>query len=169
MRTISFAAIPGGSSETIEIVAAVTCSLANGTMLTNSAAVSSDPPDSDLSDNFATATATTSNPPPVISNEAVSKSVLLPSNHKLVDVTVSYTVTDNCGPVTNVLSVSSNEPVNAVAPDWEIIDSHHVRLRAERLGAGTGRVYTITITSTDSAGNASSKHLFVTVPHDRRP
>jgi len=174
MRSVTFSQIPGGGVATIQIVAAVTCELANGTTLINSAAVSSDPPDADLTNNFATATVTTSNPPPVISGESVNKSVLMPWNHKLVDVTVGYSVTDNCGPVTNALSVASNEPVNGLgegntAPDWEIIDPHHLRLRAERSGAGTGRVYTITITSTDSAGNSSSKQLFVTVPHDSRP
>jgi len=174
MRTITFPQIPGGGSATIQIVAAVTCELANGTTITNNVNVFSDPPDADLTNNFSSATVTTSNPPPVISGESVDKPVLLPSNHKLLDVTVSYNVTDNCGPVVDALTVSSNEFVNGLgqgntAPDWEIVDAHHLRLRAERSGAGSGRVYTITITSTDSAGNASTKQLFVSVPHDRRP
>jgi hypothetical protein len=42
-----------------------------------------------------------------------------------------------------------------------------VRLRAERSGRGTGRVYTIVITATDEAGNSSSKQVHVTVPHNR--
>ena len=174
MRTVTFSEIPGGASATIHIVAAVTCELANGTTITNSANVSSDPPDADLTNNFSMATVTTSNPAPVISGESVDKAVLSSSNHKLVDVTVRYTVTDNCGPVINALTVSSNEPINGLgqgntAPDWEIVDPHHLRLRAERSGTGSGRVYTITITSTDSAGNSSTKQLFVGVPHDRRP
>jgi len=174
MRTVTFSSIPGGTSATVQIVALVTCSVANGTLITNTATVFSSPPDSDLSNNSATTTITASNPPPVISNEVVSTPVLLQRNHKLTDVTVSYTVVDNCGPLTNALSVSSNEPINGLgdgdtAPDWEIIDANHVRLRAERSGRGAGRVYTITITSTDSAGNSSSKAVFVTVPHDGRP
>ncbi|HEU4836209.1 MAG TPA: DUF4114 domain-containing protein [Pyrinomonadaceae bacterium] len=173
MRTVTFAEIPGGASATIEIVAAVNCDLANGATITNSANVSSDPADVDLTNNFSTATVTTSNPAPVISGESVNKTVLSPTNHKLIDITVSYDVTDNCGSLTNALSVSSNEPINGLgqgntSPDWEIVDAHHLRLRAERSGIGTGRIYTITITSTDSAGNSSSKQLFVSVPHDRR-
>ena len=137
MRTATFSEIPGGASATIHIVAAVTCELANGTTITNSANVSSDPPDADLTNNFSMATVTTSNPAPVISGESVDKAVLSSSNHKLVDVTVRYTVTDNCGPVINALTVSSNEPINGLgqgntAPDWEIVDPHHLRLRAER-------------------------------------
>jgi hypothetical protein len=86
---------------------------------------------------------------------------------------VNYKATDNCGLVTSVLRVTSNEPVNGLgdgdtAPDWEVLDANHVRLRAERSGRGTGRVYTITITSTDKAGNSASKQVFVRVPHDQR-
>jgi uncharacterized repeat protein (TIGR01451 family) len=174
MRTVTFSTIPGGASATVTLVATVNCSLANGTTIVNTADVSgsSTAPDPDPSNNSASVSITASNPPPVISNAVVSKSVLLPSNHKMVDVVVSYTVTDNCGPVVNALSVASNEPVNGLgdgdtAPDWEIIDANHLRLRAERSGTGPGRVYTVTITSTDSAGNSSTKQLFVTVPHDR--
>jgi uncharacterized repeat protein (TIGR01451 family) len=173
MRTVSFATIPGGTTVNIQIVAAVTCSLANGTVLTNAATVSSSSIDADLSNNSANASTTASNPPPVISNEAVNTPTLLTPNHVMNDVTVSYDVTDNCGPVTNTLTVQSNEPVNGLgdgdtAPDWVVVDSRHVRLRAERSGTGTGRIYTITITATDSAGNSSSKQVFVTVPHSRR-
>ena len=65
------------------------------------------------------------------------------------------------------------EPVNGtgdgdMAPDWVIVDAKHVRLRAERAGGGTGRVYTIQITCTDSANNSSSKSVAVTVPHDKK-
>jgi hypothetical protein len=54
---------------------------------------------------------------------------------------VNYTVNDNCGMPACVLSVTSNEPINGTgdgdtAPDWEIVDAHHVRLRAERAGTG---------------------------------
>jgi hypothetical protein len=89
----------------------------------------------------------------------------------MVDVVVNYTVTDNCGIDTCTLSVASNEPVDGTgdgdtSPDWLIIDPHHVQLRAERAGTGTGRVYTITITCADSANNNTVRTTQVTVPHD---
>ncbi len=92
----------------------------------------------------------------------------------MVDVTVSYDVTDNCPlpPGSCTLSVTSNEPVlghgsGHTSPDWIVLDDHHVLLRAERAGNGNGRIYTITITCIDSGGNSSSESVTVTVPHDR--
>ena len=111
--------------------------------------------------------------PPAITNVSVSKQMLWPPNHKLVNVTVNYTATNNCGPAAqSELTVTSNEPANATgsghtAVDWQVVDAHHVRLRAERSGNGNGRVYTITITATDAAGNSSSTNTTVFVPHDR--
>jgi uncharacterized repeat protein (TIGR01451 family) len=172
MRAIKFAVLPGGATATIRLVANVNCPVANAVRIINTATVSSESPDSDPSNNSSSAMVTTSNPPPVISNQSVNIQSLTPPNHKMRDVTVSYTVTDNCGPLSNRLSVTSNEPINGTgdgdtAPDWEIVDANHVRLRAERSGRGSGRVYTLTITSTDSAGNSSSKQVFVSVPHDQ--
>lgn len=108
--------------------------------------------------------------PPLITQVSANPSILWPPNHRMKDVTVNYTASDNCGNVTNKLSVSSNEPVNCndgtdVSPDWIIVNDHHVLLRAERSGRGNGRVYTITITSTDASGNCSTQRTQVLVPH----
>jgi hypothetical protein len=109
--------------------------------------------------------------PAVFSDVSVNPSVLWPPTHKMVPVTVNYDLQNVCtvDPVTVNLSVSSNEPVNGLgdgntAPDWSVVDAHHVQLRAERSGTGTGRVYTITITATDSRGNTSTQEVTVTVP-----
>jgi hypothetical protein len=111
--------------------------------------------------------------PPSITNVSATPSVLWPPNHRMVDVTVKYDATDNCGPVTCALSVSSNEPIDGLgdgdtAPDWEVVDAHHVRLRAERSGTANGRVYSITITCSDGTGNTTVKRVTVSVPHDQR-
>lgn len=47
-----------------------------------------------------------------------------------------------------------------------VVDAHHVRLRAARVGSGAGRVYSIGIGCTDRSGNHSSAPVIVTVPHD---
>jgi hypothetical protein len=129
----------------------------------------------DAAGNTATCTQTITvvdNQPPVISNESASTSILSPANHTMRDVTINYTVTDNCT-VTSTLSVTSNEPVNGTGdgdtdPDWIVVDDHHVKLRAERAAQGNGRIYTITITAVDPAGNISTKPIEVRVPHDIR-
>ncbi|HEY6844341.1 MAG TPA: hypothetical protein VI391_09245, partial [Thermoanaerobaculia bacterium] len=91
-------------------------------------------------------------------------------NHQMVDISVGYTATDlgDAAPQC-VLNITSNEPVNGLgdgdmAPDWEVVDGHHVRLRAERAASGSGRVYTIGATCVDKSGNASSKSATVNVP-----
>lgn len=105
---------------------------------------------------------------PLIANAVASPLFLWPVNHKMWDINVAYDSSDSCSAVNSVLSVTCNEPANALgdgntSPDWEIVNNHLVRLRAERSGTGDGRVYTITITSTDEAGNSSSKAVVVEV------
>ena len=107
---------------------------------------------------------------PTVSDFAIVAPTMWPPNHTMKDIVVNYTSTDGCSPGgTCVLSVTSNEPINGTddgdtAPDWEIIDGHNLRLRAERSGVGTGRVYTITLTCTDALGNQTVKTGTVTVP-----
>jgi hypothetical protein len=102
-----------------------------------------------------------------IAGAAASPSSLWPPNHKMVNVAIAYTATDTCGaaaPVTCSLSVASNEGTSA---DWSVVDAHDVQLRATRDGGGNGRIYTVTITCTDTAGAASNAAVTVTVPHDQ--
>jgi hypothetical protein len=66
---------------------------------------------------------------PVITNVSASPNVLWLPNHKMRDVMINYTAQDNCSPVTNVLTVTSNEPVNGTgdgntAPDWIVVNDH---------------------------------------------
>ena len=109
--------------------------------------------------------------PPAVSPVAVSTVSLWPPNHKMVPVTVSYdSPVDNCSAVTCSVAVTSNEPINGLgdgdtSPDWQVVDLHHVLLRAERAGSGNGRVYTITLTCTDAAGNQTVRTATVAVPH----
>jgi uncharacterized lipoprotein YddW (UPF0748 family) len=105
------------------------------------------------------------NEAPVISQVSADPAMLLVPNHKMRNVTIGYVAMDNCGPVSTSLSVSCNESQPG-SGDWEIIDNHHLKLRAERNGTGMGRIYTITITATDAEGNVHTQNLTVMVPHD---
>jgi hypothetical protein len=111
---------------------------------------------------------------PVISKVNVDRTILWPADHSMKNVTVNYNATDNCGKTTSRLSVTSNEPIAGTdsddqSPDWQIIDAHHVQLRAERSSNGTGRIYQIKIISKDAAGNVVTQTNFVKVPLNNIP
>lgn len=108
--------------------------------------------------------------PPVINNLLVRPPILWPPNHKMKNVDVDYTSTDNCpGPITCQITVTSDEPENGTgdgdqAPDWDILNDHHIKLRAERAGNGDGRIYSVKVTCTDAHGNTASGTRIVLVP-----
>lgn len=108
---------------------------------------------------------------PSLSGASASPNTLWSPNHKMWNVAVSYTVSDNCVNPTCVLSVSSNEPINGLgdgntSPDWIVTSATTLQLRAERAGVGSGRVYTIGVTCSDGT-NVSTTSTTVTVVHDQ--
>jgi len=110
---------------------------------------------------------------PEIRRVAANPAALWPPNHKMRTVTVRVVAEDACGGVTNrVVSVESNEPENGLGDgntdeDWEIVDDLTVRLRAERGGIGSGRIYTLTVESEDESGNVATATTTVKVAHDQ--
>jgi hypothetical protein len=113
---------------------------------------------------------------PVIQSAVPSRSTLGPPNGKMVPVSFTVVATDTCSANLNtrIVLIDSSEAnilrgssVNNGA-DAEITAPLTAMLRAERLGTSSGRIYTITIRSTDPAGNSTDKKVAVTVPHDQR-
>jgi hypothetical protein len=109
--------------------------------------------------------------PPVIERVSVSPNTLWPPNHQKVEVRVAAVVRDACGPARwRITDITSNEPENGLGDgdtpdDWDITGPHTAQLRAERSGKGNGRIYTLTIVATDTAGNQSAPStVTVTVP-----
>jgi subtilisin-like proprotein convertase family protein len=109
---------------------------------------------------------------PILTAPTASPATLWVPNHTMTNVTINYQTADNCtlpSSITCALSVASNEPINGtgdgdMSPDWQVIDAHHVKLRAERAGTGTGRIYTVTVTCNDAAGVSTSRTVTVNVP-----
>jgi rhodanese-related sulfurtransferase len=99
---------------------------------------------------------------PVLSDLSADHRALWPPNHHLETVTIDYTVADNCGAVATELIVSSSDPSGGLQADWEIVDEHHVRLRAAADGP-LGRIYWITVMATDAAGNHATGTVAVRV------
>ncbi len=120
--------------------------------------------------------------PPVITTNA-QPIKLWPPNHKYVILKVTdlvASVRDNCGRKVGAGSVrisraSTDEPDDAngagdgnTTNDIVIAaDCKSVQLRAERIGNGNGRVYTITLKVTDASGNVGTATAKVTVPHSQ--
>lgn len=121
--------------------------------------------------------------PPLLS-VTVSPNILWPPNHKMVLITPTIVASDNCDPAPDVrlssIIMNEGEETNTYDPtydSWEG-DGHtfddiqfdedgNIYLRAERSGRGDGRVYQITYTATDDAGNTFTVSATVTVPHNQ--
>src|ERR1700741_1462969 len=103
----------------------------------------------------------TDNEPPALSPITLS-SQKLSARNKIKTVTVHYTASDNAENVTTVLTIRSND-TESNKKDWEIVNSHLIRLKASTLPSGTPRIYTITVTCTDEAGNTTTRTTSVTV------
>lgn len=113
-------------------------------------------------------------PPKMVISHAPS--VLTKPNHKLVDITASVYVVDNCdtNPSFVLSSIYSDEEENGKGdgntsddiqsavintPDTEF------KLRAERSGKGEGRIYSINYIASDASDNDITSAVEVTVPH----
>jgi hypothetical protein len=111
--------------------------------------------------------------PPVITNVTADPNVLWPPNHKWVDVALEVESDDPCNlPLScTIENVTSNESSNGTGdgntdPDWMITEDGSLKLRAERSGNGSGRVYTVTVRCDTGTGESSERTVQVVVPHD---
>jgi hypothetical protein len=111
--------------------------------------------------------------PPEIS-VTVTPNFLWPPNHKYADIEVTVTASDNVDPSPTVtfVSITSNEPENGkgdgnTSNDIMKTGDFAFKLRAERSGTGSGRVYTITYKATDASGNFAMGSVTIEVPHNK--
>ena len=169
----AFAFLPAGVSQQVTLTYATTCAMADGTVIGGAITVSADTSDPDTTNNTASAPVTVANAAPTLTGLTASHTTLWPADHRMVTVTLGYAAADTCGGVTTSVSVTSNEAVSGTgdgdtSPDWNLVDSTRVQLRAERAGGGVGRVYTVRVTAPDAAGASTSADVLVTGPHSRR-
>jgi predicted outer membrane repeat protein len=114
--------------------------------------------------------------PPVVSG-TVAVSILNKRNHDLVNVGLAATATDNCSAPTSLqVQVFGNEDDQTptatgtvFSPDATNLAVGTLKLRAECLDSGNGRVYLIVVTGADSSGNVGFSGNTVVVPHDGSP
>ncbi|WP_390881327.1 OmpL47-type beta-barrel domain-containing protein [Bacillus bingmayongensis] len=108
-------------------------------------------------------------------NISLDKTTIWPPNHKMVPITATINASDDTSGINSVVltSITSNETLqsddiqnaNYNKPISGSTDSFE--LRANRLGSGNGRIYTVTYTAMDNTGNVTTKTVTVTVPHDQ--
>jgi probable HAF family extracellular repeat protein len=109
--------------------------------------------------------------PPVISGMPAAGCTLWPPNGKMIQV-ATVTATDalsGISPGSFQVTGTSNEPPIAgeisITPNGD--GGYVIALQADRLGTGAGRVYTLTATASDLAGNTATLTSSCTVPHDQ--
>jgi hypothetical protein len=109
---------------------------------------------------------------------SLDPSVLWSADHKLVTIAATVASSDLCDPSpTFVLtSIASDEEDDGLGDGDTSADVQGAalgtadtsfQLRAERSGAGDGRVYTVSYTASDASGNTSGATATVEVPHSR--
>jgi hypothetical protein len=112
-------------------------------------------------------------PPPPDCN-GVAPTVLWPPDHKMVSVSI-VGVTDPVNILIN--KIMQDEPVDApgsgntspdaILPDPSGTNTNTAMIRAERAGPGTGRIYFISFSATDTTGQKCTGTALVFVPHDQ--
>jgi Tol biopolymer transport system component len=109
------------------------------------------------------------NRPPDCSDVTATPGTLWPPNHKPVPVSLSGATDPDGDQVTlTITGVTQDEPRSG-SPDATLGPAaSQVSLRAERDGAGDGRVYRIAFKATDGRGGECSGTATVGVPHNGR-
>ena len=112
--------------------------------------------------------------PPVLSLTA-DPGEIWPPNHQMIEVAIAYEVSDNMdpNPTVRLVSIVSSDGENEIgdgntSPDIDITEDGRIYVRAERAGPKESRIYSITFSATDAAGNTALAETQVTVLHDQR-
>jgi hypothetical protein len=126
----------------------------------------------------AEATVATNPPPesesaPDCSGAAASLGVIWPPNHSMVAINIIGVVDPNSLAFNIAITgITQDEAVDAIgsgntAPDASGVGTSTAMVRAERAGPGTGRLYFISFTATNSIGLQCSGTVSSFVPHDQ--
>lgn len=103
--------------------------------------------------------------PPAVTVTA-TPNVLWPADRRMVEIHVTVSAIDDTdpNPIVSLVSITSNQ--GDTSRDV-LIQNGKVFLRAERLGKGGDRVYTLMYSARDASGNVGAGSTTVTVPHDQ--
>ena len=173
--TCTSSSLAVGAPIQFSVTVATSCSATGGAQITNSAVVASTSRNPNPTPvNTDSVKLLVIDTPPIINGLSVDKPVLTPANNQMVDVTLSYSTSDSCGGaiVPAIIVRSKQVPGNNNSQqNWEIVDDHHIRLRASLIGyTNNGQTsyatltYIITVTVVNSVSLSSSDSVSVSVP-----
>ncbi|MHC4654913.1 MAG: choice-of-anchor Q domain-containing protein [Planctomycetota bacterium] len=104
---------------------------------------------------------------------SVAPTMLWPPDHKMVLITPSWTVRDDCvsTPQVSLVSIVANEGDDTIGDghtsnDIQIGEDGSIYLRSERSGTSSDRIYTITYQAIDDCENTTVRSATVSIPHD---
>jgi predicted thioesterase len=102
---------------------------------------------------------------PVIGSLHATPDAVWPPNGKMVAVSVAVSATDNVdsAPQCSLTSITAN---GGGAVDWAVTGQFTADVRAEKNSDGSVRIYSLHVTCTDRANNASSSAAIVVVGKD---
>lgn len=173
-QQVSFPSVGVGATATVKFTVAPLCSVPDRSGLTNGTQVTSSTRDPNTADNSASVVSQVSNPAPTLSRVTAKPSSLKATN-ELVDVTIEYTHGSRCDTCTLSVKVTKEgkgddddddkrhagndrHHAGSADSDFEIVDAHHVRLRAE-----AKKQYLVTVTCIDPLARSVSGSVKVKV------
>ncbi|HEY3016369.1 MAG TPA: hypothetical protein VGJ41_14730, partial [Nocardioides sp.] len=159
--TVLFSATDGGSGLTTATPRSVTLTAEGAAQVAQATFA-----DKAGNSTTATYTANIDKTAPVLSGMPADSCSLWPPDGQLVQV-ASVEAADALSGVDSFdVSGSSDEPQETLQAPDVVIDGGTVWLRAERLGTGDGRTYTLDAGATDLAGNSARQTTTCVVSHD---
>jgi uncharacterized repeat protein (TIGR01451 family) len=171
--TAAIGSLANGAAATVTIIVNLGCGVVDGTVIANIASVIALNPDPNPGNNIGGPATFTVRQPGISVNASVALSVFMQNNHDLLNPGLAASTSKSACPfpVNIAVQVFGNEDdetptaKNEVySPDAANIALGSLRLRAERVDTGNGRVYLIVVRATDTAGGAGFGTATVVVP-----
>jgi uncharacterized repeat protein (TIGR01451 family) len=171
--TAAIGSLANGAAATVTITVNIGCGVVDGTVIANTASVIALNPDPNPGNNTGGPATFTVRQPGISVNASVALSIFTQNNHDLLNPGLAASTSKSACPfpINIAVQVLGNEDdqtptaKNEVySPDAANIALGSLRLRAERVDSGNGRVYLIVVRATDTAGGAGFGTATVVVP-----
>jgi uncharacterized repeat protein (TIGR01451 family) len=167
--TCSAGTLAPGASQTFTVMVTA----GSGNSIVNTATIGGNQSDPNGGNNSSTVTTSVNHNP--VCGGASAGPHLWPPNHGWVWSSIAGVTDADGNPLAiTITGIKQDEPTNGIADgntavDGQIGTGNSFAVRAERSGAGDGRVYHVFFSATDGAGGSCTGSATVGVPHDQGP